>query len=76
MKNPLKDKRIELGLSRKDMANKSGISVRMIESYENNSKSPTIKKLLKLAECYELTDGEIIEWMRFIGYNANEKRKE
>lgn len=55
--NNLKQIRIKKGITRKELAEKSGISARTIESYEqgkrniNKAKIETIIKLSKALEC-------------------------
>ena len=56
----VRDARARLGLNQKDLANKSGISVRMIAAYEKGSSFPQAARLYKLAEALEVP----IEYLR------------
>ncbi|MBQ3335293.1 MAG: helix-turn-helix transcriptional regulator [Eubacteriaceae bacterium] len=50
----VRDARARLGLNQKDLANKSGISIRMIAAYEKGSSFPQAARLYKLAEALEV----------------------
>lgn len=56
----VRDARARLGLNQKDLAKKSGISVRMIAAYEKGSSFPQAARLYKLAEALEVP----IEYLR------------
>lgn len=56
----VRDARARLGLNQKDLAQKSGISIRMIAAYEKGSSFPQAARLYKLAEALEVP----VEYLR------------
>lgn len=60
----LQQKRLEAGLSQRDLAEKSGVSLRAIQSYEQgwrDIKKASAVKTLALADALNCTVEEIIE---------------
>lgn len=73
MENPLKKKRIELGLKVEDISEKSGLSIKTIRAYESAYRNPSAKDMFIIAEIYKLTNEEIVEWLKYINYKTNRK---
>lgn len=74
MESILKSKRQSLGLSKQDISNKTNLAVRSIQAYETAYTCPPAKDILKIARAYELTDEEIIEWLKYIEWKCYEDK--
>ena len=57
----LKLKRIEHGMSQKELAEKIGITTSMISNYETGKMEPMVPTLRKLAEVLETTFDHLLE---------------
>lgn len=66
MKNFLKDKREELGLDVDSMAKRLGISIKTIYQYESGKRFPHATQLISVAKAYQLSDSELIQWLKYI----------
>ena len=66
MKNLLRSKRKELGLNIEQMARKLGVGNTIVGYYETNKKYPKAKDIWKLKEAYELSDQELLAWLKYI----------
>lgn len=70
MKNLLREKRQELGLSQSQMANKLGIKSsngnHTVLRWEKGEVFPKAQDIWNLKICYQLTDEELVQWLRYI----------
>lgn len=66
MKNLLRSKRKELGLNIEQMAKKLGVGNTIVGYYETNKKYPRANDIWKLKEAYELSDEELLKWLKYI----------
>ncbi len=55
----IKKKRTALDLSQRELAQRSGVSVAMINYIENEQRSPTAASLVKLAKALHCSVGEL-----------------
>lgn len=60
-KDKLKQTRIEHGMTRKELAEKAGMSFKTIDKYEQGTRFPTIDSLLKLTNALDANISEFIE---------------
>lgn len=75
----LKELRTEKGLSRKELANQSGLSPVTIEKYEQGSREPDVPYTLKLANALNVDPLELIETLKIyqsFGSYLGQKRNE
>lgn len=67
MKDFLRDKRKELGLTLDQMAKKlNAKNIGTIYQYESGRRFPHATQLIKIARAYQITDEELIEWLKYI----------
>lgn len=72
MKDFLRNKRKELGLTLEQMANKlNSTNLSTIYQYESGRRFPHATQLIRFAKAYQLTDEELVQWLRYI----NEENK-
>lgn len=57
----LKAKREEYHLTQKQVANKIGVTVRAYQNYEANKRTPSIDKVIKLAQLFNSTVEELFK---------------
>lgn len=74
MNNPLKVKRQEMKMTRKEMALRLNCSEVTIKKYEEGSRYPTLDKLLAVAEAYEMNEQEIMGYIRYASEIKNNER--
>lgn len=72
MNNPLKEKRQQLKLSREEIAKRLNTNIYNINEWECNRTSPKGYMLIDVAIAYEMTDSELIEYLKYL----KQKRKE
>lgn len=68
LSNAMLTARLRSGLTQSDVSAKTGINKVSISRYENNKRTPTLKNLNKLCECYKVTLCDIMELVQ----NENE----
>ena len=73
MKNLLRSKRKELGLNIEQMAKKLGVGNTIVGYYETNKKYPRAENIWRLKEAYQLSDQELLEFLKFIHENKNKE---
>ena len=59
MKNQIRDKRRELGLSQKELAERCGVSRQTVNAIENDKYDPTLSLAFRLAKELQLTVDEL-----------------
>ena len=65
--NPLKKKRMELCLSREDIAERIGVSTQTVGDYETCKRNPKIKDIIYVCKVgYLMEDNEIIDYSALI----------
>ena len=74
MINPLKKKRLALGKTQQQIADKLGVDVRNISKYELNKTCPNFADLLSVIRAYELTNEELYEYMAYAEELKNNKK--
>ena len=72
MNNPLKEKRQQLKLSREEIAKRLNTNIYNINEWECNRTSPKGYMLIDVAIAYEMTDDELIEYLKYL----KQKRRE
>ena len=76
MKDFLKNRRKKLQLTQKEMANKMKLKGdrgdNVIHQWEIGKRLPSVTVLLDLKEAYEMTDAELLQWLKFINQNKKE----
>ena len=60
----LEEKRIKLGLTRSDIAKRMGVSINYVGYLERGIRFPKFTNLYNLAQAYELTDEELVEYIK------------
>ena len=66
MNNPLKEKRQQLKLSRGEIAKRLNTNIYNINELECNRTSPKGYMLIDVAIAYEMTDNELIEYLKYL----------
>lgn len=59
MKNQIRDRRRELGLSQKELAERCGVSRQTVNAIENDKYDPTLSLAFRLAKELHLTVDEL-----------------
>lgn len=59
MKNQIRDRRRELGLSQKELAERCGVSRQTVNAIENDKYDPTLSLAFRLAKELQLTVDEL-----------------
>ena len=72
MNNPLKEKRQQLKLSREEIAKRLNTNIYNINEWECNRTSPKGYMLIDVAIAYEMTDNELIEYLKYLKHKRNE----
>ena len=72
MNNPLIEKRQQLKLSREEIAKRLNTNIYNINEWECNRTSPKGYMLIDVAIAYEMTDNELIEYLKYL----KQKRRE
>ena len=72
MNNPLKEKRQQLKLSREEIAKRLNTNIYNINEWECNRTSPKGYMLIDVAMAYEMTDDELIEYLKYLKQKRNE----
>ena len=62
----LKQRRKELNMTLKEMSQKIGLKYNTLSQYENNIQFPHATIIMDVAKAYELSDEEIIIWLKEI----------
>ena len=70
--NPLKEKRQQLKLSREEIAKRLNTNIYNINEWECNRTSPKGYMLIDVAIAYEMTDDELIEYLKYLKQKRNE----
>lgn len=60
----LEEKRKKLGLKRSDIAKRMGMSINHVGYLERGLRFPKFTNLYNLAQAYELTDEELVEYIK------------
>ena len=60
MKNQIRDRRRELGLSQKELAERCGVSRQTVNASENDKYDPTLSLAFRLAKELQLTVNELL----------------
>lgn len=60
MKNQIRDRRRELGLSQKELAERCGVSRQTVNAIENDKYDPTLSLAFRLAKELQLTVNELL----------------
>lgn len=66
MNNPLKEKRQQLKLSREEIAKRLNTNIYNINEWECNRTSPKGYMLIDVAIAYEMTNNELIEYLKYL----------
>ena len=72
MNNPIKEKRQQLKLSREEIAKRLNTNIYNINEWECNRTSPKGYMLIDVAIAYEMTDNELIEYLKYLKQKRNE----
>lgn len=72
MNNPLKEKRQQLKLSREEIAKRLNTNIYNINEWECNRTSPKGYMLIDVAIAYEMTDDELIEYLKYLKQKRND----
>ena len=70
--NPLKEKRQQLKLSREEIAKRLNTNIYNINEWECNRTSPKGYMLIDVAIAYEMTDDELIEYLKYLKQKRND----
>lgn len=68
----LKDKRVSQGLTTKQIAKRLDVGVRTIQYYERNERIPRGNDILDVAEAYDLSIEEMLNWLEEMKNNKKE----
>ena len=66
MENPLKEKRLSMGLTINQMSDSSGFNTRKLYSWESDQNYPNMKLILRVARAYSMSNEEIIKWLEYV----------
>ena len=66
MKNPLKEKRRLMGITREEIANKLNTKLYNINEWESGRVFPKSFFLIDIANAYEMTNDELIEYLKYL----------
>ena len=66
MNNPLKEKRKLMRISREEMAERLGTKLYNINEWESGRNFPKSFFLMDIANAYELTNDELIEYLKYL----------
>jgi len=66
MNNPLKEKRKSMRISREEMAERLGTKLYNINEWESGRNFPKSFFLMDIANAYELTNDELIEYLKYL----------
>jgi transcriptional regulator with XRE-family HTH domain len=66
MKNPLKEKRRLMGVTREEIANKLNTKLYNINEWESGRVFPKSFFLIDIANAYEMTNDELIEYLKYL----------
>lgn len=66
MINPLKKKRQSMNISREEMANKLNTKLYNINEWESGRIFPKSFFLIDIANAYEMTNDELIEYLKYL----------
>ena len=72
MNNPLKEKRQQLKLSREEIAKRLNTNIYNINEWECNRTSHKGYMLIDVAIAYEMTDDELIGYLKYLKQKRNE----
>ena len=72
MNNPLREKRQQLKLSREEIAKRLNTNIYNINEWECNRTSTKGYMLIDVAIAYEMTDSELIEYLKYLKQKRNE----
>ena len=72
MNNPLKEKRQQLKLSREEIAKRLNTNIYNINEWECNRTYTKGYMLIDVAIAYEMTDSELIEYLKYLKQKRNE----
>ena len=61
MKNIIREKRKELGLSQEELAKRCGVSRQTVNAIENNKYDPSLPLAMRLARCLQTTVEELFQ---------------
>ena len=73
--NPLKKKRVSLGLNQTQIADKLNTTVATVNRYEDDKRCPHLKVLMKIARAYQMTNEELIEYIEYCEEKENGDEK-
>lgn len=62
--NLLQEKRIKIGKTQQQIANELGVTSKTVTNYEHSRRLPMFKEIISIAKAYELTDEEIVIWLK------------
>ena len=65
-KNPLKEKRRLMGITREEIANKLNTKLYNINEWESGRVFPKSFFLIDIANAYEMTNDELIEYLKYL----------
>ena len=66
MKNPLKEKRRLMGITREEIANKLNTKLYNINEWESGRVFPKSFFLIDIANAYEMPNDELIEYLKYL----------
>ena len=66
MKNPLKEKRRLIGITREEIANRLNTKLYNINEWESGRIFPKSFFLIDIANAYEMTNDELIEYLKYL----------
>ena len=66
MKNPLKEKRRLIGMTREEIANRLNTKLYNINEWESGRIFPKSFFLIDIANAYEMTNDELIEYLKYL----------
>ena len=70
--NQLKEKRKKLELTREEISKRLNVSIYTINEWECGRKIPKGCMLLDIKFAYEMTDNELIEYLKYLKQKRNE----
>ena len=66
MKNPLKIKRQQLKISKEEIAKRLNTKLQNIKEWECGRVNPKSIMLIDIADAYEMTNDELIEYLKYL----------
>lgn len=73
MRNLLRNKRKSLDFTLEDMSKRLNVTITQVAYYEKGKKYPRANDIWKIKEAYQLSDEELLAWLKYIHEKKGDK---